>query len=185
MNTYKLTATALKNGKTLYQVINENGEVVAKRTSARKYVACTITGAYFFGRLDLVGKGDHGRMLEGIRDCKQNSTLEDYNKMVAQEVKDTKMSHRLHLQTWLRHTPIEKQNEPMDDRMYGHLVKFYGKEVADKCKTQKDYQVASANEEKAVERLMERIGTYEEWKASREAWVKEYEEGLQVAYLAD
>ncbi len=185
MNTYKLTATALKNGKTLYQVINENGEVISKRTSTRKYVACTIDGEFYFGRLDLIGKGDHGKMLNYIQEYKYNTTLEEYNTMVAKQVKETRLSHRMHLQTWLRYTSIEKQNAPMDDWMYGHLVKFFGKEVADTCKTQKDFQVATANEDKAVESLMERIGTFEDWKAWREARLEKLEPAMQVAYLAN
>lgn len=185
MNTYKLTATALKNGKTLYQVINENGEVISKRTSTRKYVACTIDGSYYFGRLDLVGKGEHGSSLAYIQDLKYNTTLEAYNKMVEKETRDRRLSERLHLQTWLRHTSIEKQNEPMSDWMYGHLVEFFGKEVADSCKTQKDFQVASCNEDKAVERLMERIGTFEAWKDRREKRLVELEPAMQVAYLAN
>jgi len=180
---YTLNATELKNGKTLYQVKDENGVVVAKRTSTRKYVACTINGAIFFGRLDLIGKGEHGLMINRISEYKYNSTVEEYTKIVAELVRETRFSNRAHLATWLRYTPIEKQNAPMDSWMYGHLVKFFGQDVADSCKTQKDYQVASTNEEKAVERLMERIGTFEEWKGRREKWVEENEKYVQVAYL--
>ena len=73
----------------------------------------------------------------------------------------------------------------MDDWMYGHLVEFFGKEVADSCKTQKDFQVASSNEDKAVERLMERIGTFEAWKDRREKRLVELEPAMQVAHLAN
>lgn len=48
---YKLTATTLKNGKTPYQVIDETGKVISKRTSTRNYVACTIDGSYFLADL--------------------------------------------------------------------------------------------------------------------------------------
>lgn len=41
----------------------ENGNVVSTRTSARNYVACTADGSFYFGRLDLIGKGDHGKRL--------------------------------------------------------------------------------------------------------------------------
>lgn len=29
----------------------------------RDYVACTVNGEMFFGRLSLIGKGEHGRQL--------------------------------------------------------------------------------------------------------------------------
>lgn len=58
-NVYTLTKTQLKNGKFQYSVIDQNDNVVLTRTSARQYVACTIYGT-FFGRLDLIGKGEHG-----------------------------------------------------------------------------------------------------------------------------
>ena len=181
---YTLTATELKNGKTLYQVINEDGKIVAKRTSARKYVACTINGEMFFGRLDLIGKGEHGNRLNYIADCKYNTTIERYSKIVAERVRETRMAERAHLATWLRYTPVEKQNAPMDAWMYEHLVTFCGKDVADSCKTQKDYQIASSNEERAIERLMKSIGTFEDWKKRREDWLAENENTMDVCYLA-
>ena len=53
-----------KGKKFLYEIINDNGEVIAKRTSNRSnYVAATMHGHYFFGRIDLIGKGDHGRSI--------------------------------------------------------------------------------------------------------------------------
>ena len=58
---YILTKTALKSGKFQYQVLDENGLMISQRTSSRDYVACTINGNFYFGRLDLIGKGDHGR----------------------------------------------------------------------------------------------------------------------------
>lgn len=67
---YTLTKTTLKNGKYLYVVTDNEGNVISERKSNREYVACTIHGTMFFGRLDLIGKGDHGRY---IRDW--NNTL--------------------------------------------------------------------------------------------------------------
>lgn len=53
--------TGRKSGKFTYQVIDENGAIMLERNSNREYVACTADGRFFFGRLDLIGKGDHGR----------------------------------------------------------------------------------------------------------------------------
>ena len=56
----KVTETKNKAGKFHYQVIDENGNVISERKSNREYVACTAGGGYYFGRLDLIGKGEHG-----------------------------------------------------------------------------------------------------------------------------
>lgn len=54
----------VKGQKFEYQVIDtESKAIVSKRTSARDYVACTADGSFYFGRLDLIGKGDHGKRL--------------------------------------------------------------------------------------------------------------------------
>ena len=64
MKTYRLTKTELKNGKFLYEVKDENNNTISKRTSTRgHYIACTIDGQFYFGRVDLIGKGMHGRLL--------------------------------------------------------------------------------------------------------------------------
>lgn len=60
----KKTETNKKSAKFLYEVIDENGNIISSRNSNRDYVACTIYGYFFFGRLDLIGKGDHGRFLK-------------------------------------------------------------------------------------------------------------------------
>lgn len=62
MTTYKLNKET-KGKKHLYTVTDESGNVISTRTSARDYVACTINGEFYFGRLDLIGKGDHGRAI--------------------------------------------------------------------------------------------------------------------------
>ena len=62
--TLEVTETGKKAGKFLYTVKDEAGNVISTRTSNREYVACTIFGTYYFGRLDLIGKGEHGRMLK-------------------------------------------------------------------------------------------------------------------------
>lgn len=54
----------VKGKKYEYQVIDADSKaIVSKRTSARDYVACTADGSFYFGRLDLIGKGDHGKRL--------------------------------------------------------------------------------------------------------------------------
>ena len=60
----KVTETNNKAGKFHYQVIDEAGNVLHERRSHREYVAATINGAFFFGRVDLVGKGDHKLFLK-------------------------------------------------------------------------------------------------------------------------
>lgn len=64
---YKLikTETGRKAAKYNYKVVDANGNVISDRNSNRDYVACTIYGDFYFGRVDLVGKGDHGRGLKG------------------------------------------------------------------------------------------------------------------------
>ena len=55
--------TGNKAAKFIYEVIDESGNVITTRKSNREYVACTVNGQYFFGRLDLIGKGDHGKQV--------------------------------------------------------------------------------------------------------------------------
>ena len=64
--TLKVTETKNKAGKFHYQVIDENGQLISERKSNRVYVACTRNGGFYFGRLDLVGRGDHGRMIKNL-----------------------------------------------------------------------------------------------------------------------
>jgi hypothetical protein len=67
---YTLTVeeTGLKNGKYFYKVTDETGKVWATRHSNRKYVACDKLGNWFFGRLDLIGKGAHAYHLKMCRE---------------------------------------------------------------------------------------------------------------------
>lgn len=179
---YKLTATTLKNGKTLYQVIDETGKVISKRTSTRKYVACTINGEFYFGRLDLIGKGDHGRRLAHIQDCKVN-TLDKYLKIINDRIREIRWCNKAHLVTFRKYSTPEQLNAPIDDWQHEHLVKYYGQETADACKTQWDYQVATYNDERDIEDFMRHLGTFEEWKANREEWVAGNEHWMEIAYL--
>jgi hypothetical protein len=58
--------TGKKSAKFLYSIVDENGNVLSTRSSNREYVAATKCGTFFFGRLDLIGKGDHGRFIKDI-----------------------------------------------------------------------------------------------------------------------
>lgn len=66
--TLKVTETGKKSGKYHYQVIDETGKIISERNSNREYVACTVSGSYYFGRLDLIGKGDHGKTIKFYSD---------------------------------------------------------------------------------------------------------------------
>lgn len=81
MEKYILTKTQ-KGKKYLYEVKDENGNVVSTRTSARNYVACTANGEFYFGRLDLIGKGDHGKGLSRTTEILANPERA-YKKQVA------------------------------------------------------------------------------------------------------
>jgi hypothetical protein len=59
----KVNITNNKSAKFHYQVVDENGTIISERKSNREYVACTIHGSFYFGRIDLIGKGDHGRYM--------------------------------------------------------------------------------------------------------------------------
>lgn len=66
MKTYKLikTETGKKAQRFFYTVIDEAGNVISSRGSNREYVAATIDGCFYFGRVDLVGKGDHFKSIQ-------------------------------------------------------------------------------------------------------------------------
>ena len=66
--TAKLTVTKTNNkaGIYHYQVIDKaTGNVLAERRSNRKYVAATIDGNIFFGRLELAQKDAASRITKG------------------------------------------------------------------------------------------------------------------------
>lgn len=78
MKNYTLTKT-VKGKKFLYQVFDNENNLISKRESTRDYVACTAGGSLYFGRLDLIGKGDHGRLLnQSISDM--NASFDQYAK---------------------------------------------------------------------------------------------------------
>lgn len=71
-----LTRTAIGD-KYLYEVKNDKGEVLSKRLTKRDYVACTVNGEMFFGRLSLIGKGEHGRQLSMYKAGSLDNTKSD------------------------------------------------------------------------------------------------------------
>lgn len=76
MKKYTLTKT-VKGSNFVYTVKDENGTVISTRTSRREYVACTANGEFYFGRRDLIGKGDHGRGLR-VSQRNMNYTVKDW-----------------------------------------------------------------------------------------------------------
>jgi len=76
---YYLTKTPAGCKGFLYEVRDEKGVLISKRTSKRDYVACTADGVYYFGRRDLIGKGDHGRRLRQAQ-AQADYTEADYLK---------------------------------------------------------------------------------------------------------
>lgn len=186
MNTYKLTATALKNGKTLYQVINENGEVISKRTSTRKYVACTIDGSIYFGRLDLIGKGDHGTALANIQDYKFNTTIERYEQIKKERIHEITLSCRVEYNTYVAFVSVERRNAPINDWQINRIRESYGgEEAAAAAKTQQDYKRLSCEPKWHIDSFLQRLGTFDDWKERREKRLVELEPAMQVAYLAN
>ena len=98
MKTYKLNKTE-KNGKFEYTVTDEQGNVVSKRSSKNEYAACTANGRFYFGRLDLIGKGDHGKILK-----KANLILNDPKQAYNENVKIWNASYR---KEWKAKNPFE------------------------------------------------------------------------------
>ena len=62
------TETGNKSAKFVYSIVDANGNVLQTRSSNREYVAATICGKFYFGRLDLIGKGDHGRYMKWTKE---------------------------------------------------------------------------------------------------------------------
>lgn len=96
---YKLVKSPRGN-KFLYEVQDENGNVVSMRQSERDYVACTIDGSYYFGRLDLIGKGEHGQRVSMAKRI-INSPKKEYETRVSYFVP----SYRAE---WRRQNPYEE-----------------------------------------------------------------------------
>jgi hypothetical protein len=66
MKTLILCKKKSKSSVFEYQVLDDNGKVIATRKSRKEYVACYVVkvndskfaAPYFFSRMDLIGKGD-------------------------------------------------------------------------------------------------------------------------------
>lgn len=71
MAKFKLTRTQ-KGDKFVYTVTDESGNVISTRTSKRDYVACTVNGEFYFGRIGLIGKGEHGKSVSTCRSFIEN-----------------------------------------------------------------------------------------------------------------
>ncbi len=89
-----------KGKKYQYTVTDEKGNVVSTRTSARDYVACTANGEFYFGRLDLIGKGDHGKRLSHATEILANPE-KAYKKQIAYFTPDYRS-------TWIAENPAEQ-----------------------------------------------------------------------------
>jgi hypothetical protein len=89
-----------KGKKYQYTVTDEKGNVVSTRTSARNYVACTANGEFYFGRLDLIGKGDHGKRLSHTAAILANPEAA-YKKQVAYFTPDYRSK-------WIAENPAEQ-----------------------------------------------------------------------------
>lgn len=89
-----------KGKKYQYTVTDEKGNVISTRTSARDYVACTANGEFYFGRLDLIGKGDHGRALSSATAIVANPEAA-YKKQAAYFTPDYRRK-------WLAENPFDK-----------------------------------------------------------------------------
>lgn len=76
MYTLNVKETKNKSGKFLYTITDENGKVISERKSNREYVAALADGSMYFGRLDLIGKGDHGKKIKMYQTPAANETAE-------------------------------------------------------------------------------------------------------------
>lgn len=71
----KVTETNNKSAKFHYQVIDKNGNVISERKSNRQYVACTSCSSIYFGKLDLIGKGEH------LKSIKENNEVLNWKRL--------------------------------------------------------------------------------------------------------
>lgn len=115
MNNTNYTLTRVEKGsKWLYEVKDSNGQTVATRTSTRDYVAATANGEFFFGRMDLIGKGQHGRILGKFEDYYANPQRA-YMKIVNTFVP----SYR---KKYMQEFPYEEYVKRMDSRKDRYVV---------------------------------------------------------------
>lgn len=67
--------TGSKAARFHYTIKDETGAIISDRKSNREYVAATINGQFYFGRIDLIGKGDHGKTVK-FAEAKNPDTLD-------------------------------------------------------------------------------------------------------------
>tara|TARA_R110000803_G_scaffold52326_2_gene107737 strand:- start:10968 stop:11417 length:450 start_codon:yes stop_codon:yes gene_type:complete len=58
------TETGRKSGRYHYQVKDLQGTVISERKSNRDYIGATLDGGLYFGRADLIGRGEHGNRIK-------------------------------------------------------------------------------------------------------------------------
>lgn len=89
MAKFKLTRTQ-KGDKFVYTVTDESGNVISTRTSKRNYVACTANGEFYFGRISLIGKGEHGESVSSCRSFIRNpkGEREDFIEYIKERLVD-------------------------------------------------------------------------------------------------
>lgn len=76
--THVLHVRETKSAKTRFlYIVREiaTNEIVSTRSSNRKYVACTAHGDFYFGRTELIGKGDHGKRIRWANDNQKLDAL--------------------------------------------------------------------------------------------------------------
>lgn len=121
---YSLQVNQCGRDKWLYRIVNNRtGETVATRTSKRNYVAATIDGCYFFGRLDLVGKGDHGQQVKIAQEMIA-TTPEDYEILVQRHRAAARGNYFAAKRGY-----IEYWDTPLDEIPEQKLGKFYRKRI--------------------------------------------------------
>lgn len=117
MGTYKLNKT-VKGKQIEYTVTDEFGNVISKRTSKNQYVACTANGEFYFGRLDLIGKCDHGKLLN-----RANLVLNNPVKAWESDARQMSMNPK----KWKIENPFEEWLEwtkPISERRKSELDKI-------------------------------------------------------------
>ena len=98
MATYKLSK--IVKGKSFqYTVTDESGNIISTRTSKNQYVACTVNGEFYFGRLDLIGQGYHGKLLN-----RANLVLTDPQKAWDKEARQVSLNPK----RWKVENPFEE-----------------------------------------------------------------------------
>jgi hypothetical protein len=94
--------TGKKSSKFIYSIVDENGNVLTTRSSNREYVAATICGTFFFGRLDLIGKGEHGSRTKDLQKHIERLSKMPQDKKEVEWAKYTIGEDLEHSKIWLK-----------------------------------------------------------------------------------